>query len=90
MGACRFYDHAPACAQLTSYDEAHLASYLLLLDAEADGADWRDAAAAVFEIDVAAEPDRARTMHETHLARARWMTEVGYAHLLGSERPLDR
>lgn len=90
MGACRFYDRAPACAQLTSYDEGHLASYLLLLDAEANGADWRDAAAAVFEIDVAAEPDRARTMHETHLARARWMTEVGYAHLLGSERPLDR
>jgi hypothetical protein len=90
MGACRFDDRAPACAQLTSYDEGHLASYLLLLDAEANGADWQDAAAAVFEIDVAAEPDRARTMHETHLARARWMTEVGYAHLLGSQRPLSR
>lgn len=90
MDAYRFNDRAPACPQLTSYDECHLASYLSLLDAEADGADWRDVAAAMFEIDVVAEPDRARTMHETHLARARWMTEIGYAHLLGSERSPDR
>ncbi len=41
-------------------------------------------------VDPAAEPQRAKAMHDSHLARARWMTEVGYAHLLGSERPLDR
>ena len=34
-------------------------------------------------LDTAAEPERARAMHESHLARARWMTEVGYAYLLG-------
>jgi len=84
----RFDDRAPDSSQLTSYDEGHLAAYLRLLDAEAGGADWREIAAAIFGVDVAAEPDRAKTMHESHLARARWMTEIGYAHLLGCDRPL--
>ena len=83
-----FADRAPDAQQLTTYDEGHLADYLHLLDADADGADWRESAGAVFGIDVTAEPDRAKTMHDTHLARARWMTEVGYAHLLGCHRPL--
>ncbi len=77
----------PEAAQLTAYDESHLADYLRLLDADAEGEDWRQAATSVFGIDVTAEPDRAKAMHESHLARARWMTEIGYAHLLGCERP---
>lgn len=85
-----FDDRAPDSSQLTNYDEGHLGAYLRLLDAEADGADWREIAAVIFGIDVAAEPDRAKTMHDSHLARARWMTEIGYAHLLGCDRPLNR
>lgn len=88
MSRCQFEDRVPEAAQLTAYDESHLADYLRLLDADAEGADWRQAAASVFGIDVTAEPDRAKAMHESHLARARWMTEIGYAHLLGCERPL--
>ncbi|HBO2181031.1 TPA: DUF2285 domain-containing protein [Pseudomonas aeruginosa] len=84
----RFDDRAPDTPQLTTYDEGHLVAYLHLLDADADGADWREIAAVVFGIDVGAEPDRAKTMHESHLARARWMTEIGYAHLLSRDRPL--
>lgn len=63
-------------------DEAHLATYLRLLDADEEGADWRDAVRIIFGIDVEADPERARRIHETHLARARWMTEIGYRHLL--------
>jgi hypothetical protein len=85
-----FDDRAPESQQLTTYDEGHLVDYLRLLDAYTDGTDWREAAGVIFGIDVAAEPDRARTMHDSHLARARWMTEVGYAHLLGCQRPLKR
>ncbi|KXU31387.1 hypothetical protein A0J57_02455 [Sphingobium sp. 22B] len=85
-----FDDFAPKSQQLTAYDEGHLVDYLRLLDADADGADWREAAGVIFGINVASEPDRAKTMHDTHLARARWMTEVGYAHLLGCQRPLSR
>lgn len=85
-----FDDCAPESEQLTTYDEGHLIDYLRLLDADTDGADWREAAAVIFGIDVAAEPDRAKTMHDSHLARARWMTEVGYAHLLGTPRSVNR
>lgn len=90
MSTCPFEDRVPESMQLTAYDESHLADYLRLLDADTEGADWREVAALIFGIDATAEPDRAKTMHESHLARARWMTEVGYAHLLGCERPLSR
>ena len=63
MSKCQFQDRVPEAAQLTAYDESHLADYLRLLDADAEGADWRQAAASVFGIDVTAEPDRAKAMH---------------------------
>jgi hypothetical protein len=55
---------------------------LRLLDAETEGADWREAVSIIFGIDAAKEPERAKTVHESHLARARWMTRSGYRHLL--------
>lgn len=90
MSISHFADRAPDSSQLTAYDESHLVDYLRLLDADDEGADWREAAACIFGIDTSAEPHRSKTMHDSHLARARWMTEVGYAHLLGCERPLKR
>jgi hypothetical protein len=36
----------------------------------------------LFGIDPAHEPERARLVHDSHLSRARWMTEVGYRQLL--------
>jgi hypothetical protein len=39
-------------------------------------------ASVVLHIDPSREPERARRAWETHLARARWMTEHGYQHLL--------
>lgn len=85
---CRFDDIAPALPTITPYDEAHFTDYLRLLDADADGADWREAVAVIFDIDPIREPERAERMHATHLARARWMTEVGYAHLLARDSGL--
>ncbi|QNG44200.1 DNA -binding domain-containing protein [Sphingobium yanoikuyae] len=90
MSTSSFADRAPEVSQLTAYDESHLTAYLQLLDAHDDGADWRKITAAILGVDASAEPQRAKTMHDSHLARARWMTEVGYAHLLGSQRPLKR
>jgi len=90
MSTSQFADRAPEVSQLTAYDESHLTDYLRLLAADDDGADWRVTSAAILGVDATVEPQRAKTMHDTHLARARWMTEVGYAHLLGSERPLKR
>ncbi|MCK1427325.1 DUF2285 domain-containing protein [Bradyrhizobium sp. 87] len=79
-------DAAPTAPLLTGYDEQHLVTYLRLLDAAAD-IDWKEVARTVLHIDVAREPDRARRAWETHLARARWITEYGYRDLLRGGAP---
>jgi hypothetical protein len=75
-------DTAPTEPELTSYDDLHKVTYLRLLDAAAEQADWREVARIVLKIDPDKEHDRARRAWETHLARARWMTEQGYKFLL--------
>ncbi len=77
-------DIAPSDPTLTAYDEEHGATYLRLLDADQEGADWREVARIVLHIDADRAPDRARQAFESHLSRARWMTEQGYRHLLRS------
>jgi type VI secretion system activator RovC-like protein len=74
-------DTAPSDSVLTVYDEEHVITYLRLLDAEAEGADWRDARI-VLRLDPEQEPDRARRALDSHLSRAKWMTEHSYRHLL--------
>jgi hypothetical protein len=75
-------DAAPANPVLTRYDEEHIITYLRLLDADAEGADWREITQIVLHIDPEREPARARQAFDSHLARAKWMTEHGYRHLL--------
>jgi hypothetical protein len=77
-------DEPPASDRLTEYDQAHLVTYLRLLDADTEGADWMEISRLVLRIDPAKEPARARHAYETHLSRAKWMTQSGYRHLLGS------
>jgi len=63
-------DTAPSDSVLTVYDEEHLITYLRLLDADAEGADWRDVARIVLHLDPEHESDRARRAFESHfLAR---------------------
>jgi T6SS, Transcription factor, DNA binding domain len=75
-------DIAPSDLVLTSYDEEHLITYLRLLDADTEGADWREVARVVLHLDPEHECDRVRSAFESHLSRAKWMTEHGYRHLL--------
>lgn len=86
MTAATFLDEAPGGDQLTDYDRRNVKLYVRLLDAEADGAEWQEAVTVLFGIDPEAEPERARRVHDTHLARAHWMTEHGYK-LLRLGRP---
>ncbi|MEC5292242.1 DUF2285 domain-containing protein [Aurantimonas sp. C2-6-R+9] len=79
-----FLDEPPDSATLTDYDRAHAKVYLRLLDAAAQGADWREVVLVLFKIDPEVDPELARRVHDTHLARARWMTEHGYRQLLRS------
>jgi hypothetical protein len=78
---------APTEATLTGYDQAHAVTYLRLLDAEADSADWRDVAREVLGCDPDTDPEGARRTYDSHLARARWMTTSGYRHLLRGGAP---
>lgn len=81
-------DEPPKSAEITEYDRLHLVTYLRLLDAAAEAADPDEVARVVLRIDPDDQPERARHAYETYLARARWMTEAGYAQLL-SDAKLD-
>ena len=52
-------DLAPSDPALTAYDEQHAVTNMRLLDADAEGADWREVARIVLHIDPDREPDRA-------------------------------
>lgn len=81
------HDEAPDAPALTDYDRLHFITYLRLLDAEVDpAATWQEACRIVLRIDPEREPARARRAYDTHMARARWMTESGYRHLLHEAR----
>ncbi len=75
-------DQAPAGAGITPYDEQHYVTYLRLLDADSDGADWTEVARIVLHRDPLAEKIRTRRCWESHLARAQWMTKTGYRRIL--------
>ena len=57
------------------------------MDANAEGADWREVSEIVLRIDPEKEPARAMRAHESHLAQAQWMTHTGYRFLLRGDIP---
>ena len=82
-----FLDVPPQGDMVTAYDLAQTKLYLRLFDAAADkSATWQEVVRILFGIDPVAEPARARQIYDSHLARARWMSEVGYRQLAGAER----
>ena len=80
------FDVAPTDNKLTDYDRMHLITYIRLLDADADRVPWEEVSRAILRIDPDTEPERARRAYQTHLARAQWMTRVGYRHILVDEK----
>lgn len=79
-----FEDEAPTDARITPYDEQHLVTYLRLLDAKAEGADWREVVSVIFGLSPSDDHNRAQRVYTTHLARAEWMTASGYRDLLNT------
>jgi hypothetical protein len=45
---------------------------------------WREVARMVLHLDPEHAPGRTRRAFDSHLSRAKWMTEHGYRHLLRS------
>ena len=72
----------PSGDALTDYDRVHLVTYLRLLDADATQIDWKTTARNVLLLDPEADIEVARGIYAAHLARAQWMSRVGYRHLL--------
>jgi hypothetical protein len=70
-------DMAPNESAMTTYDELHVVTYMRLLQAVSEGADWGDVARIVLHIDPERESDRARGAYQSHLTRAKWLTEQG-------------
>jgi hypothetical protein len=59
-------DTAPSDSVLTVYDEEHIITYMRLLDADAQGADWRQVARVVLHLHPEHESDRARRAFDRH------------------------
>jgi hypothetical protein len=78
------WDSAPTADAFTAYDEAHLAVYLSLLHASAEGTSEAEMCRDILGVDVAVEPDRARTMLQSHLDRAHWLSTTGRQRILES------
>lgn len=83
-------DDVPWSDSITPYDEQHFVTYLRLLDADAEGAEWREVARVVLHRDPASDPARVERCWEAHLKRAKWMTERGYRQLLTDARDSQR
>ena len=61
-----FLDQPPGGAALTAYDRTHLKLYARLLDAEAQGADWREVAKVLFDLEADPEERHDRAGEARH------------------------
>lgn len=86
MGENAFQTRPPSSETLTDYDERHLVTYLRLLDADKDGADWKEAVSVIFGVDTENDSEEAEKIYHSHLARAKWVAQSGFAHLLNKHR----
>ena len=77
-------DDVPWSDGITEYDYRHVETYIRFLDADNEVLGKDEMARLILGIDPANAPERPRKAVESHLARARWTTEVGYCHLAAS------
>ncbi|WP_416339752.1 DNA -binding domain-containing protein [Paracoccus sp. (in: a-proteobacteria)] len=75
-------DLAPSGDTITAYDEQHFVTYLRLLDARAEDADWKEVAQIVLHRDPASDEMRTRRCWQSHLERAQWLSCAGYRKIL--------
>jgi hypothetical protein len=75
-------DEAPTGDTITVYDERHFVTYLRLLDAKAEGADWKEVAQIVLHRDPVTEELQTRRCWQSHLERAQRLSREGYRKIL--------
>ena len=71
---------APAGQDVVEYDRQHLALYAAMLDADAAGRHWTDAASDLMGLDIKAVG--ARACWTSHLERARWIVGDGLGNAI--------
>ena len=84
----RIADEAPWSDKVNAYDYAQFKLYLRLLDAVAANATDANICRVLFDIDAEKEPERAQRCLQSHLKRARWMTQKGYRDLVTDSDPV--
>lgn len=72
-------EEAPQDMTLTDYDRVHVLTYARLLDAERDGHGWAEAAVEILDLNIAANRTRAKACWRSHLDRAHWFVNGGFA-----------
>jgi hypothetical protein len=72
--------YAPAEEAVTAYDQRQLALYAAILDADASGLDWKEAASTLMGLDT--RQAGAEACWRSHLERARWIVGEGLASAL--------
>ena len=80
-----FLPAPPQSDELTGYDEEHLVTYLRIMDAVDEGADWKEIAQVIFGADSMMDEASAKRQFQSHLARAKWISTSGYSHLLNKK-----
>lgn len=75
-------ERAPGAKSLTPYDEAHLVTYLRLLDANAGGERTDAMAQIILDANPTLTERQARRAVTSHLKRAQWISEEGYRDFL--------
>jgi len=82
-------DEAPSESTITAYDERHFITYLRLLDAHLQSADWREVAKIVLHRDPNDDELSALQCWKSHLERAQWLSHVGYCELVARAVNMD-
>ncbi len=73
---------APSSDNITSYDREHFKLYLRLLDAEEDDVHWKVVAEKIMGLKLGGPSTK--SCWQSHLQRAKWMSNSGYRQLLDS------
>jgi hypothetical protein len=76
---------SPSRAKANSIRQGARRYYVRLLDAAAEGADWREVSRIVLHIDPDQNPEHARRAFDSHRARARWMSreDIAICYVMG-------
>ena len=82
VGVVRLWGVCPQTEELSDYDMQNMTMYSLLLEAESEGGNEMEMARVFFGINPLKQPVRAERVVKSHLRRAHWLLNNGFAYFL--------